>query len=128
MSYQTKRVVICQDGTFGPEHYADFVETMKVHLERAMHPLEVGKPRVPVATVEVVATAAETAAKADRGQADVVIFMSKNMVPAAHHIRFRHTGISVIVLTGADVEGEPFIVPKGALKSGDALVSLVQAV
>lgn len=126
-SYTTKRVVICADGAFDPEIYRDLVRTMERHLKQALHPGEVGKPRVPVATVEVVEIKDEVAAKVKKGEVDVVIFVSASMMGAACTIRVHNPHIQVIVLTGTNVNGEPFIVPKRILTSGDNIVALVNA-
>jgi len=128
MDYVPKRVVVCQEGTFGPTHYADFVESIKAHLGRALYPLTVGKPRVHLAEVVVVVTAEEAEQKAQKGQVDIVIFVSVSMVTTAHRIRANHPSVAVIVITGTDVPDEPYIVHKRMIRGGGDLVALVNAV
>jgi len=108
--------VIVQEGEFKPEKYATYIEMVKRVLEEAttIGDKEGDEPKH-LAVVEVVSSWQEAEEKAGRHEIDILIFISVSMVKIACGFRQRYRELTVYVLTGLPVDGEPYIVPKGIL-------------
>ncbi len=116
MEPKQKRVLIVQGGTFGPEHYAVYIRTIKSVLESVCLSKKTGEADLgPAAIVEIVSSGKEAEIRATKREVDIVIFVSVSMLGFARQLRAKFNELVVYILAGIDVSGEPYLVPKTIL-------------
>jgi hypothetical protein len=105
---ESRRIIIVRGkGTFGEDHYREFLNQIRLSLSG------VKRPGTEISCAEVEITdLAQATERAKKREVDTVLFMSKADYSDAKKLRIEFPKINVFVFAGVEIDDQPYVVPK----------------